>query len=149
MKKTLLIAGLVGLFTTSCSCDKEETKDDAKKENNTEATAKVENELKSEKIAVVANDEIDLPIQGMMCGISCKGAVKKCLASIPGVANCTVNFEEEEEIDHAIVSFDNTLTSKEEMIAKVEALNQGAYKVVEEEEESHDHGDEEEVSSEE
>lgn len=131
MKKTLLIAGLVGLFATSCSCDKEETKEDAKKENNTEAALKAEGTEKVEKLAVVANDKIDLPIKGMMCGISCKGAVNKCLSNMEGVASCTVNYTEGEEIDHAIVEFDNNLTSKEEMIAKIEALNQGAYKVVE------------------
>ncbi|MCT4623750.1 MAG: cation transporter [Schleiferiaceae bacterium] len=102
--------------------------------NRTIETAEEET-VKTEKIAVVANDQVDLKVEGMVCVNGCKGAIEKSLNGMAGIDKCDIDFEK--GIAH--VSFDNNQISNSEIKTAIEAVNEGAYsaeiiEIVEEEE---------------
>lgn len=127
MKKLFLLLFAGFLFTTACSSEEEtEEEEGQEQENNEEAKA---NETQETPVQYVANSRVNLSIKGMMCSMNCVGSVKKALKQTEGVVEYTVNFSEENEIDNAIVDFDDSKTSPEEMVATIEALNDGIYSV--------------------
>lgn len=96
-------------------------------------------------VDVAANSEVDLKIEGMMCEVNCAGKIKEEVKSMPGVADCEIDFESKT----AHVKFDNQSTSKEDITAAIEKVNDGAYKVVTEEKENVEVEEEESTTSEE
>lgn len=80
-------------------------------------------EVKTEKVEVVANDAVDVKIEGMVCINGCKAVIEKKLNSTNGVANCDIDFEN----GTAHISFDNNQISPESILQEVEGVNNGAY----------------------
>ena len=68
-------------------------------------------------------------INGMSCEMMCGGAIKKCLKGIKGVKDATIDFDQNNPVDVAEVDFDDSQVSEKELIAAIEKLNDGQYKV--------------------
>lgn len=72
----------------------------------------------------------DLSITGMSCEMMCGGSIKKALAQLPGVNSTEIRFIEGDENDHAVVDYDATKVTDEQLISAVQGLYEGQYKVV-------------------
>lgn len=72
----------------------------------------------------------DLKIDGMSCEMMCGSAIKQALAGLPGVEKTTIQFHEGEDADHAIVTYDESKITDEQMIEAVQQLHGGSYKVL-------------------
>ncbi|MBL7950532.1 MAG: heavy-metal-associated domain-containing protein [Flavobacteriales bacterium] len=72
----------------------------------------------------------DLSITGMSCEMMCGGSIKKALAALPGVNSTEINFIEGDESDHAVVNYDATKVSDDQLISAIQNLYDGQYKVV-------------------
>ncbi len=72
----------------------------------------------------------DLSITGMSCEMMCGGSIKKALAQLPGVNSTEIKFIEGEENDHAVVDYDATKVTDEQLIGAIQGLYDGQYKVV-------------------
>lgn len=72
----------------------------------------------------------DLSIEGMSCEMMCGGSIKKALAQLPGVAGTEITFIEGEERDHAVVTYDESKVSDADMVAAIQKLHDGQYKVL-------------------
>lgn len=69
-------------------------------------------------------------VDGMSCSQMCTGAIKKSLASLDGVKNTAVYFDpERKNQDYATLEFDQQSVTEKELIAAIEKLNDGQYKV--------------------
>jgi copper chaperone CopZ len=71
----------------------------------------------------------DLSIKGMSCEIMCGGAIKKALANVDGVEGTEIKFDADEELDHAIVTYDGNVVTDAALISAVSAIHDGAYQV--------------------
>lgn len=72
----------------------------------------------------------DLSISGMSCEMMCVGSIKEKLAGMDGVQSTDFpDFNGEEEINHAIVEFDRSKVSEEEMVTAIQGLFEGVYEV--------------------
>ena len=72
----------------------------------------------------------DISIDGMSCEMMCGGSIKKALAKLPGIESTEIKFVEGDEQDHAIVSYDDTKVTDDQMIEAIQALHDGQYKVM-------------------
>lgn len=72
---------------------------------------------------------VDLRIEGMSCEMMCGGSIKKALAKLPGVEGTEIVFNEGEEADHAVVTYDETQVSDAQMVETIQTLYDGQYKV--------------------
>ncbi|MCB0791896.1 MAG: heavy-metal-associated domain-containing protein [Flavobacteriales bacterium] len=72
----------------------------------------------------------DLSIEGMTCEFMCGGAIKEALTKLNGVAGTAIEYQEGEDIDHAIVTYDPEKVNEDQMIEAVQALHEGQYKVM-------------------
>ncbi len=70
-----------------------------------------------------------LDIEGMACEMMCGNKIAGTLNGLDGVKNTDIEFNGEGEINRAFVEYDNTAISEKEMIAAVNAVANGHYKV--------------------
>ena len=83
-------------------------------------------ETQTEEIAaqaVTPNATSTLDIEGMTCEMGCKAATEKHLSKTRGVANCAVDFEKA----MAVIEYDNTVITEDELIAEVGEVANHAY----------------------
>jgi len=66
-----------------------------------------------------------LGVEGMSCAKMCAGLIQKTLSTTEGIANCEVLFEEKT----ALVSYDPTKVTGQQMVSLVHGLHDGQYKV--------------------
>jgi mercuric ion binding protein len=66
-----------------------------------------------------------LNIEGMTCEVGCGGFISKKLSEMTGVLSAEVVFEE----NKAKVKYDDLKISEKEIIAEIQKLNEGQYKV--------------------
>lgn len=71
----------------------------------------------------------DLRIDGMSCMMACGSSIRKALNKVSGVATTEIVFNEGDEADHAIVTFDPTKVNDNDLIQAVHGLYDGQYKV--------------------
>lgn len=110
--KALKIFSLAVLTSVFASCS-----------HTIEESANVEETQTETKVAVVANDAVDMKVEGMVCVNGCKGAIEKSLNGMAGIEACEIDFEK--GIAH--VSFDNAQISDVEIQKAIENVNDGAY----------------------
>lgn len=79
-------------------------------------------EVSSQDVQVV-----DYAIEGMVCAMGCAATIEKDVAGIEGVIVSDVDYEAEK----AHFEFDPAITSEKEIIAKIESIADGQYKVKE------------------
>ncbi len=83
---------------------------------------------KEEVVENVASGEtvtVEYAVEGMVCSMGCAATIQDEVLGMEGVSACDVSFENEK----AHVEFDNGLTSEEDIIAKIESVADGQYKV--------------------
>ncbi|MCB9163183.1 MAG: heavy-metal-associated domain-containing protein [Flavobacteriales bacterium] len=90
----------------------------------------IERVVVEELVTGAAGTVADLSIDGMSCEMMCGGSIKKALAKLPGVNSTEIRFIEGDESDHAVVDYDASKVSDEEMIEAIQSLHDGQYKVV-------------------
>lgn len=72
----------------------------------------------------------DLSIEGMSCEMMCGSSIKKALAQLPGVSAAEITFIEGDELDHAIVTYDESQVTDADLVKAVQGLYDGQYKVL-------------------
>lgn len=71
-----------------------------------------------------------IAVDGMSCSKMCTGAIAGCLKKIDGVKVADIYFDPERKAgDFATIEFDDKKVTEKEMIAAIEKLNDGQYKV--------------------
>ncbi len=71
-----------------------------------------------------------IAVSGMSCSKMCTGAIRGCLKEMNGVKVTDIYFDPERKAgDFAKVEFDQNKVTEKEMIAAIEKLNNGQYKV--------------------
>lgn len=71
-----------------------------------------------------------IAVDGMSCSKMCTGSIAGCLKKMDGVKTTEVYFDPERKAgDFATVEFDEKKVTEKEMIAAIEKLNDGQYKV--------------------
>lgn len=68
-----------------------------------------------------ANAEASLFVSGMTCEMGCKGAIESKLGKSEGIVDFQINFAD----STAVVSFDSTLVSAQEITARIAAVGGG------------------------
>lgn len=111
MKRLSIIASLVflGFVTFSCS-------------SSSEKEVKEVTEVLAENVITA-----DYSVEGMVCAMGCAKTIQDELAEMNGITACTVNFEE----GKAHVEYDKTQLSENEIVALIEGMADGKYKVSE------------------
>ena len=88
-------------------------------------------ELKNEEVSKVVNAEnliiADYAIEGMVCAMGCAGTIQKDVASLSGVVVSSVDYE----AGKAHFEYNQSIVSEKEIIAKIEGIGDGQYKVKE------------------
>lgn len=87
--------------------------------SNTEPTTE-KTEIKAENVVVA-----DFAIEGMVCAMGCAKTIEEEILGMNGVAASTVDYES----GKAHFEYDKTQLTEAELIAKIESLADGQYKV--------------------
>lgn len=66
-----------------------------------------------------------LNVTGMMCAHACGGKIKKELLEIHGVANATIDFEEDRATNLAIVEFDPAQVNPDDLVKTITGIAEG------------------------
>jgi mercuric ion binding protein len=88
--------------------------------SSSEQTQTTSTEVSTENLTVA-----DYAIEGMVCAMGCAATIEKDVASLTGVVNSDVDYE----LGKAHFEFDATAISEKEIIAKIESIADGQYKV--------------------
>ena len=127
MKKLLIVFAVAGAMV---SCGGEEAApatDGADSTSQAAITPEVEYLIAADAAGPC---QADFSISGMSCEMMCVGSVKNELASIEGVDGIEFpEFDGSNEMNHAIVKFDRSVVSEEDMIAAINKVNGGHYQV--------------------
>ncbi len=119
MKKSLLLIGAIA-FIGLTSCGGEDATND---ESTAVATEVVE--ITGSESKTLAN----LSINGMVCEMNCVSSVKTTLADLDGVNDLEIDFDPARETDVAVVNFDPSKVSEQDMVKAIQALYDGQYEV--------------------
>lgn len=84
---------------------------------------------------------VNYMVDGMICSLGCAKTIQKEVAAIKGVSSCDVSFEDKK----AHIEFDKSQLSEKEIIAVIEGVADGQYKVNEWVEEEKDDVEKEDV----
>lgn len=88
---------------------------------------------RTENIVGIASGEpvtiADLAIEGMSCEQMCGGAIKKALAKL-GVQSTEIKMSDDQGPNHALVTYDGAKLNDGQLIAAIQGLHDGQYKVV-------------------
>ncbi len=91
-------------------------------ENKNAESEKVTSEITDENLVIA-----DYAVEGMVCAMGCAATIQKELMDMEGVANCEVDFE----AGKAHIEFDKSIVTESDIIAKIESIADGQYKVKE------------------
>jgi len=89
------------------------------------STTETAKEEVTEKVASGVTEIVDYAVEGMVCSMGCAATIQEEVLGMEGVSDCEVSFENEK----AHIEFDKALISEEELIAKIESVADGQYKV--------------------
>ncbi|MGB0887980.1 MAG: heavy-metal-associated domain-containing protein [Vicingaceae bacterium] len=109
MIKAKKIFGIVLAATIISSCG-----------STAEPTETTSIEVSTENLTVA-----DYAIEGMVCAMGCAATIEKDVADIAGVVNSEVDYE----AGKAHFEFDAAVVTEKEIIAKIESIADGQYKV--------------------
>lgn len=122
MKKNVFLSMTAAILLISCQSDQPSAEVDRLLVNTVVNTVTTDGPAKN-----VAT----LSIEGMGCEMACGSAIKKALNGLDGVVDTEIRFDADNETDFAVVEFDDTKVSGEQMIAAVSGLRKGLYAVTE------------------
>lgn len=123
--KTLKYTAILLAFAVMAACSSSKSE---------EASSTEINGVKVTRTVVANADQAKctakIALDGMSCAMACGGSIKNCLKGIDGVKQADIFFDPERKAqDIATVEFDNKVVTEKEMIAAIEKLNDGQYKV--------------------
>lgn len=122
MKINVFLSMTAAMFLISCESENQNTAADTQPVNTVVKTVSTEGPAKN-----VAT----LSIEGMGCEMACGSAIKKALSGLDGVIATEIHFDADNETDFAVVEFDDTKVSGDQMVAAVSELRKGLYSVTE------------------
>ena len=76
--------------------------------------------------AIVADQELALKVEGMVCAVGCAKYIEKEVAKMDGIKDCVVDFEQ----GTASITFSSTAQSADHILETINGLNDGQYKVI-------------------
>jgi hypothetical protein len=95
---------------------------------------------KSEKISktkiiektnqVVANRILELEVEGMVCKMGCGSSIRKEMLATNAVESCEINYEDKRKSNQVKVAFNKDKISADELISKINSMNDKQFKVV-------------------
>lgn len=88
---------------------------------------KVEGQEVEEVVAAVADSQLELSVEGMVCAHACGGSIKKALKATGAVEKVTINFEEERPSNNVVVLYDSKKINKGEIEKIITELNNGQF----------------------
>ena len=88
--------------------------------SSSEQAEKASVEVSKENLSVA-----DYAIEGMVCAMGCAGTIQKDVADLTGVVASNVDYE----AGKGHFEFDEAVISEKEIIAKIESIAEGQYKV--------------------
>lgn len=118
MKKLFYLFFAVALVTVACN-----TAADVE-----QSSTKITHQTKTGAAKTMATLEID----GMMCATACGGKIRKEIDALNGVKLTTIDFEDNRDINKAIVEFDPAVLDENELIKTVNQIADGKLYVVKE-----------------
>ncbi|MFM2038148.1 MAG: hypothetical protein RL432_1087 [Bacteroidota bacterium] len=81
--------------------------------------------------AVTPNARVEMRVEGMVCKMGCGGAIRKELLETGSVARVEVDFHEEMKSQIIVAHFDSTKINTDAIKSRIEATNDGQFKVLE------------------
>ena len=81
---------------------------------------------------VFAQDKViseNYTIEGMMCSMGCVTKVTKAVQDLDGFKTVNFDVDQERKVGYAIVTFDAEVLSREEVVAAIQGVSEGAYQV--------------------
>lgn len=96
-------------------------------QNVTEST--VETVVRVTETAGVSKTVANIGIEGMACERACGGSIKKALLNMDGIVSAEIKFDVDEAVNFAVVEFDESKISSEEMVKTLTTLNKGQFTV--------------------
>ena len=81
---------------------------------------------------VFAQDKViseNYTIEGMMCSMGCVTKVTKAVQNLDGFKTVNFDVDQERKVGYAIVTFDAEVLSREEVVAAIQGVSEGAYQV--------------------
>ena len=82
-------------------------------------------EAGQETSTFVADTQLSLKVDGMVCAVGCAKYIEKQVAKMDGVTSCVVNYEE----GTANIEFSGEVTNKDEIVSSITDINEGQYQV--------------------
>lgn len=80
---------------------------------------------------VTPNAHVEMRVEGMVCKMGCGGAIRKELLNGGGVARVEVDFQEDQKSQLIVAHFDSTTIDTDAIKSRIEATNDGQFKVLE------------------
>lgn len=125
--RTPIVPLLVAIVLTALSCGRGPSASESPAATDASITrTEQEVTITSGTPRVIAN----LTIEGMSCAMMCGNSIRKALAALPGVNEAEVRYNEGEEADHAIVTYDAAQVDDARLVEAVHGLHGGQYRVV-------------------
>ncbi len=108
------------------SCGEEIKVEDKKGDDKKEETSQKKSSTNSQ---INANSLVYISISGIVNEVKCVSSIKKLLSAMVGVTEIELNFNAQNNINHAMIKYDNHVINDQQMVIAIEKLNNGAYKV--------------------
>lgn len=89
------------------------------------ATEKTYEVKVEERVGEVEKTVAKISVDGMMCEIACGGKIRKELSELPGVASASVEFHDGETANYAVVEFNPSLVSEDQLAATINTIADG------------------------
>ena len=89
------------------------------------ATEKTYDVKVEERVGEVEKTVAKISVDGMMCEIACGGKIRKELSELPGVASASIEYNEGDESDYALVEFNPELVSEDQLASTINTISDG------------------------
>ena len=99
--------------------------------NDVKLVKNLTNELEKESgiAEITANRILTMEVEGMVCKMGCGGSIRKGLMAANGISEVKFDFEDDRISNIAVISFDKSSITADEMIKIVTELNDGQFNV--------------------
>lgn len=119
MKRIILSFFCGAIILSSCNT---ESKENASHFTVEKKIIETSNSSKAKAVAKIG-------VEGLACGISCVKKIESTLNNLKGVKTASVDFDQDNTTDFANIEYDEDVITEKEMIAAIEKLSNGQYKV--------------------
>lgn len=78
-----------------------------------------------ERVADIEKTVARIGVDGMMCEIACGGKIRKELSELGGVALATIDYDDDAEVNYALVEYNPALVSERELVQTINRIGDG------------------------